>query len=69
MVASVIQDLERAANRRLERTVTAAAIGALRRTLTEMNLGLSQAQCVAVDEVASREISAAIAAALKSVQP
>ncbi len=49
----------------IERVVTLAAIGALRRALATMNLGLSQSQTVAVDEVASREIREAIADAFR----
>lgn len=48
------------------RAVALAGIGALRHVLTNMNVGLSQAQIVAIDEIATREISNAVRSAAVS---
>lgn len=48
-----------------ERLVSSAAVGALRSALMTQNLGLSESQCILVDEAVSKEIRRAVVAALR----
>lgn len=48
-----------------ERLISSAAVGALRTTLMTQNMGLSESQCILVDEMASEQIRTAVVAALR----